>query len=174
MPLNKPVLPVLRDKATAIFETGDNSQVIAKYLDSRLDLDLFPRQWEGIQELIWPYIENDLEGIGFKLNDIYWREFVELSDQLRFLRHKERKFGRGCIDQWKRNQKELLKEFGDKLLPFEKMLSSRPFLLDQHPRFVDFNLYGIIANVLFTRHYRLPARHKRLTEWYGRIKLVRH
>ena len=33
----------------------------------------------------------------------------------------------------------------------------RPFLLDQRPRFVDFDLYGILANFLYSGHYRLPA-----------------
>ncbi len=46
----------------------------------------------------------------FRLNDIYWREIVKPADQLLFLRHKERKFGRGCIDQWRATRKTWLKK----------------------------------------------------------------
>jgi glutathione S-transferase len=73
---------------------------------------------------------------------------VPPSDQLPFLRHKERKFGRGCINQWRAQQKELLSQLEQRLVPFEEMLMYKPFLLDQRPRFVDFDLYGILANFL--------------------------
>lgn len=163
-------VPVLRNGRSVIFETGDNSQVIAKYLDDVFELDLFPAQWVGVQDLIWPFIENELEGVGFKLNDIYWKEFVPRSDRLRFLRHKERKFGRGCLDLWRQQQKTLLAELDQKLLPFEQMLQSRPFLLDDQPRFVDFDLHGILGNFLYSGHYRLPTRHRQLQQWYQRVK----
>ena len=42
-------VPVLRSGKTVIFDTGENSQVIAKYLDSKLKLDLFPQRWSGIR-----------------------------------------------------------------------------------------------------------------------------
>src|SRR5208283_489652 len=101
-------VPIIRDGKSVIFEVNDNTQVIAKYLDTRLRLGLFPWELEGVQSILWRYIENDLEGVGFKLNDIYWREFVPPSDHLRFLRHKERKFGRGCLEIWKAQQDALL------------------------------------------------------------------
>lgn len=167
-------VPVLRNGRSVLFETGDNSQVIAKYLDDVFDLDLFPEQWVGIQDLLWPYIEGDVEGLGFKLNDIYWKEFVPKSDQLRFLRHKERRFGRGCIESWRTQQKSLLAQLDERLLPFEQMLKPRPYLLDDTPRFVDFDLYGMLANFLFSGHYQLPSRHKRLQSWYERVKRARH
>src|SRR5438876_6708361 len=101
-------VPIIRDGKSVIFEVNDESQVIAKYLDAKLKLGLFPWESEGVQSILWRYIENEVEGVGFKLNDIYWQEMVEPSDRVRFLRHKERKFGRGCIDQWWAQQKELL------------------------------------------------------------------
>ena len=62
-------VPVVRDGKTVVFETDDNSQVIAKYLDERLELGLFPHQFDGIQDILWRYIDNDVEGLTFKLND---------------------------------------------------------------------------------------------------------
>ena len=167
-------VPIIRDGKSVIFEVSDDSQVIAKYLDAELQLRLFPWALEGVQSILWRYIENDVEGAGFKLNDVYWREMVPASDRLRFLRHKERKFGRGCIDKWRSQQKALLAQLGQKLVPFEEMLLFKPFLLDERPRFVDFDLYGMLANFLYSGHYRLPAAHTRLKLWYRRMSGVRH
>ena len=47
-------VPVLKDGRQVLFETDDNSQVIAKYIDAKLKLDLFPPQWDGLQRILWP------------------------------------------------------------------------------------------------------------------------
>jgi len=165
-------VPIIRDGKSVIFEVGEDTQVIAKYLDTKLQLGLFPWGLEGVQSILWQYVENQLEGIGFKLNDIYWQEVVPPSDQLAFLRYKERKFGRGCIDQWRAQQKDLQSQLEQRLVPFEEMLLDKPFLLDQRPRFVDFDLYGILANFLYSGHYRLPAAHTRLRKWHRRMTRI--
>jgi glutathione S-transferase len=165
-------VPIIRDGQAVIFEVSDDSQVIAKYLDSKLRLGLFPWELEGVQSILWRYIENEVESLCFKLNDIYWQKVVPPSDQLAFLRHKERKFGRGCIDQWRAQQKELLAQLEQKLVPFEEMLMYRPFLLDQRPRFLDFDLCGMLGNFLYSHHYRLPAAHTRLALWHRRMARV--
>jgi glutathione S-transferase len=166
-------VPIIRDGKSVIFEVGEDSQVIAKYIDSELALGLFPWRHEGVQSILWHYIESEIEGLGFKLNDIYWEELVAPSDRLRFLRHKERKFGRGCIDQWRREQKFMLAKLEERLVPFEEMLLQRPFLLDDRPRFVDFDLFGMLGNFLYSGHYRLPRAHTRIQEWYGRMKKIK-
>jgi glutathione S-transferase len=162
-------VPIIRDGKNVIFEVNEDSQVIAKYIDSQLQLGLFPWELEGVQSIIWRYIETEVEGIGFKLNDIFWQEMVPTTDRVRFLRHKERKFGRGCIDQWRADQKQLLAQLELKLVPFEEMLLYKEFLLDARPRFVDFDLYGMLANFLYSGHYRLPAKHNNLKTWYRRM-----
>jgi glutathione S-transferase len=162
-------VPILKDGKAVIFETGDDSQVIAKYLDAKLQLGLFPRTWEGVQTLLWRAIENEIEGVGFKLNDIYWEEFVPPRDRLSFLRHKERKFGRGCLEQWRRQQDLLLGELAQRLMPYERMLEDKPFLLDSRPRFVDFDLYGMLANFLYAGHFVLPPAHTNLRTWLQKM-----
>jgi glutathione S-transferase len=166
-------VPVVKDGRQVLFETDENSQVIAKYLDAKLGLGLFPPQWEGLQYMLWRFIENDLEGVGFKLNDIYYREFVPIAEQLGHIRHKERKFGRGCLEQWRAKQKQLVREFVALLVPFEQMLATRMFLLDGQPRFVDFDLWGILANFFYTGHYRFPAVHPKLSLWYRRMSQIK-
>lgn len=165
-------VPIIRDGKAVIFEVNDDSQVIAKYIDTRLKLGLFPWELEGVQTILSRYIENEIEGPCFRLNDIYWRDMVPSSDRLRFLRHKERKFGRGCIEQWKGQQKDLQAQLEQRLIPFEEMLMFRPFLLDERPRFVDFDLYGMLGNFLYSGRYRLPAKHTRLKDWHRRMTRV--
>lgn len=167
-------VPVVREGRSAVFEIGSDSQVVAKYLDARLKLGLFPSQLEGVQSILWRYIENEVEGPCFKLNDIWWRQFVDPEDQVAFLRHKERKFGAGCIDQWRKQRPDLLAELHAKLLPFEEMLMYQAFLLGERPRFVDFDLYGMLGNFLFSGHYRLPAAHDHVRRWFTRMTHVQH
>ena len=165
-------VPVIRDGKAVLFEVSDDSQVIAKYLDAKYQLGLFPWELEGVQSILWRHIENEIEGACFRLNDIHWREIVPAAEQLAFLRHKERKFGRGCLDQWRAQQPELLAQLEHRLVPFEEMLIYKPFLLDQRPRFADFNLYGMLGNFLYSGHYRLPAAHAHLAQWHRRMARV--
>jgi len=162
-------VPVLRKGRNVLFETEENSQVIAKFLDGELNLGLFPHRWDGIQDLMWRYIENDVEGVTFKLNDAHFRKFVPPGEQLQYLRFKERKFGRGCLGQWLAQQEALQDELAHRLAPFEQMLAHRNFLLEDQPHFVDFDLWGMVANFLYSGSYQLPAALPQVQRWYGRM-----
>lgn len=167
-------VPVIKDGKMVVFEITDESQVIAKYLNEKLQLSLFPAELRGVQSILWRYIESEIEGTGFKLNDIYFKEFVVKADQVSFIRHKERKFGHDCLDQWRKQQKGLLKHLEQNLVPFELMLLQRPFLLGVRPCFVDFDLFGMLENFLYSGHYTLPARHKQIQSWHRRMKTLKH
>jgi glutathione S-transferase len=167
-------VPVLRDGKTVLFETDDNSQVVAKYINEKFALGLFPRDWIGVQQVLWRYIEDAVEGHTFKLNDIYWQQFVSRRDHLGFIRHKERKFGRGCLEQWAEQQSSLLAGLEKALIPCELMLNEKKFLLGNEPLFVDFDLYGMLGNFLYSGHYELPAAHTQLREWFSRMKSIKH
>ncbi len=162
-------VPIIRDGKTVVFELNDDTQVIAKYLDDKFQLGLFPRDLEGVQSILWRYIENDIESIAFKLTDIHWKEIMPKSDQLLFIRHKERKFGRGCLDQWRAQEGELLTQLEQRLIPFEEMLMHKSFLLEDRPRFVDFDLFGMLGDFLYTGHYQLPAAHTQIRAWHKRM-----
>lgn len=166
-------VPVIRDGRTVVFETGADTQVIAKYLDNRLNLGLFPREWCGVQAVLWRYFENEVESVGFKLNDIHWWENLPRAEQLGFLRHKERKFGKGCLDLWREQQPQLLAELAALLQPCEQMLAVRPFLLAERPLFVDFDLAGMLGNFLYSGHYELPPPHTALRKWYARMSTLK-
>ncbi len=166
-------VPVIRDGRNVVFELDENSQVIAKYLDQKFSLSLFPAGLEGVQSILWRYIENDIEGPCFKLTDIHWRDLIPKSDRLLFVRHKERKFGRGCLDQWRVQEGELLHQLEERLAPFEEMLRHRVFLLDDQPRFVDFDLFGMLGDFLYTGHYELPSMHRQLQRWLRTMATIK-
>ena len=166
-------VPIIKDGTKVIFESGDDTQDIAKYLDAKLELGLFPVAREGEQYLLWRYCEDEVEAVGFKLNDIYYKEFVTKADQVSFVRHKERKFGRNCIGLWRANQKDMLRQLEQKLRPFEQMLAHAEFLLGDRPLFIDFELCGMIENFLFSGHFTLPKSLPHLRDWYRCMKTVR-
>lgn len=166
-------VPIVRDGRIVVFETDENSQIIAKYLNEKFQLALFPQELRGVQSILWNYIEGAVEDTTFRLNDIYWREFVPRREHAAFVRHKERKFGRGCLDRWKEQQQPLLAQLAECLVPFEQMLVTRLFLLDARPRFVDFDLYGMLANFLYSGHYQLPAAHTGIQHWFERMSTAK-
>jgi len=167
-------VPLIKDGNRVVFESSEETQDIAKYIDRKLELDLFPPELEGLQAILWRYIENEVENMTFRLNDAHYREFVVKVDQVSYVRHKERKFGRGCLDHWRRNDGELLKKLEGSLVPFEQMLQTGPYLLGSRPRFVDFELYGMLENLLFSGHYQLPQTQVNLQKWHRRLAVLKY
>jgi glutathione S-transferase len=165
-------VPVIRDGSNVVFDDTDDRQIIAKYLDQKLKLGLFPAGREGVQAILWRYLENEIEGAAFRLNDIYYRENVPAAGQLQYLRFKERKFGRGCVDQWRAHKSDWLKKMENGLVPFEQMLAHSEYLLGPRPLFVDFDLFGMLENFLYSGHYQLPKSQPHLRAWHRRLKTV--
>ena len=67
-------VPIIRDGRTVVFETDHYTQIIAKYLDGKFQLNLFPRTFRGVDRILWRVIEDTVEDACFKLNDAYWQE----------------------------------------------------------------------------------------------------
>ena len=166
-------VPIIRDGRKVIFEKDNDSQVIAQYLDTKLKLNLFPAQYAGLDEILWRHIEDQIEDLCFRLNDIYWKDVTPKAEQVAFIRHKERKFGRGCLDQWRAQKPQLLAQLSERLQPFEEMLAGHPFLLGNQPHFIDFDLWGMLANFLYSGHYQLPKKHFLIKDWYTRMSTLK-
>ncbi len=162
-------VPLLVDDGMVVCEAGHETQVIAKHLDERFSLGLFPEPFAGIQSILWRYIEDEVEDPAFRLNDVYYQNWLPAEAQLPHLQYKERRFGPGCIDQWRRQQAELLGQLTERLQPFEAMLDHHPFLLDDRPRFVDLDLAAMLECFLYSGKYELPATLPNLRAWHGRI-----
>ncbi len=158
-------VPCIVDGKRAICDTTDFGQEVARHIDRRFKLDLFPKEFEGLQQILSRYIENDLEMVGFKVNDSYVIPTRPLVERVMMVRHKERKFGKGCLSEWTSHRQYLSTQFAELLLPIDHMLASSAFLLSDRPLFVDYNLYGVIGNYLFNGKTKLPNL-KHLRRWH--------
>jgi glutathione S-transferase len=143
----------------------DFGQEVARYVDRKYRLGLFPRDKEGVQTILARYIENDMEMVGFKVNDSYVIPSLPLLERVMLIRHKERRFGKGCVQQWARDRAKLNRQFADLLVPIDNMLASSAFLIDTKPLFVDYDLYGILGDYLYNGKTKLPPL-KNLQRWH--------
>ena len=103
--------------------------------------------------------------VGFKVNDTYVVPTRPLIERTMLIRHKERKFGRGCVREWTTHRQYLCVQFGELLKPIDSMLADSSFLLTDRPLFVDYNLYGVLGNYLYNGKTRFPSL-KYLRRWY--------
>lgn len=81
----------LIDGKRGICDVTDFGQEVAHYVDRRYRLHLFPKALDGLQLILSRYIENDLESVGFKVNDTYVVPTRPLIERTMLIRHKERK-----------------------------------------------------------------------------------
>jgi glutathione S-transferase len=158
-------VPCLIDGKTAVTDFTDFGQEVARYVDRKYKLGLFPRDAEGVQAILARYIENDLESIGFKVDDSYVIPTLPLVERVMLTRFKERKFGKGCVQQWRKDRAKLNRQFAELLVPIDNMLASSQFLVADRPLFVDYDLYGILGNYLYCGRTKLaPLEH--LRRWH--------
>ena len=158
-------MPCVVDGKQAICDVTDFGQEVARYFDRRYTLNLFSKEFEGIQLILPRYIEYDLEMVGFKVNDSYVIPSRPMVERVMLIRHKERKFGKGCLQEWTSHRKYLCAQFADLLTTIDNMLAELPFLISDRPLFVDYDLYGVIENSLFSGKTKLP-NFKHLRRWY--------
>ncbi|MEQ1794792.1 MAG: glutathione S-transferase family protein [Nitrospira sp.] len=149
-------VPCIVDGKNAICDVTDFGQEVARYIDRRYYLDLFPKEFDGMQLILSRYIEEHLEMVGFKVNDTYVIPSRPLVERVMLIRHKERKFGKGCVQEWTSHRKYLCAQFAELLIPLDDMLAVSPFLLADRPLFVDYNLYGVLGNYLSNGKTKLP------------------
>lgn len=164
-------VPVLVHDGRPVFESGPNTQDIARYVDGVFGGGrLFPPEFDGLQEILLDHIENDIESVTFKLVDPdYLQSIPEAVHRVQVIRHKERKFGRGCVDAW-RSDKDAIRRQADLFLSrFERMLGGRDFLLGAQPVYLDFALSGILGNLTYNNWNRLSADQRLLESWAGRL-----
>lgn len=162
-------VPCLVDRKRGICDVTEWDQEVARYVDRRYRLGLFPQRLDGLQLILSRYIEQELETVGFKVNDTYVIPKRPLVERTMLIRHKERKFGKGCVREWTSQRRSLCAQFADLLEPIDNMLAASPFLLADRPLFVDYNLYGVLENYLFNGKTKLPAL-KHLRRWHRAMK----
>ena len=168
-------VPVLVHRDEVVFESGADSQDVARYIDSTFAMgSLFPERLKGIHDLVVRYLEHEVEGVTFRAYDPFHVDSVEnVAERGMIVRHKERRFGRGCVERWKEERKQILCESAELLRPFEEMLSENGYLFGDRPVYADFLLGGILGNLLFGGHNRLPADLGRLAALPQRLQAFR-
>ena len=134
-------------------------------------MNLFPPEIQGWQHILITYIENECETTGFKVCDAFRDHWLK-NDLERGLhrRHKERKFGAGCLEEWTKNVDALTEAFYAAIYPFEQMLAERHFLTGEHPVYADYALCGVLGNFLFPGNTVLPPHCLMLEAWYARMR----
>lgn len=166
-------VPVLLDQTgRAVYESASDSQDVAQYVDKHFAGGrLFPAALDGLQDLLLAHLENEVEGITFRIADPFVVDSIaDPVERTLVVRHKERKFGRGCVEQWKQQRGSLLAAAQKVLAPYEKMLLHTPFLLGNTPVYADFLLFGILGNVTYGGHNTLPASLPALSQWEKRLR----
>lgn len=168
-------VPVLVHDGQVVYESGTDTLDVARYVDREFAGGrLFPEEHEGFQRLIIGHIEDDVEGITFRLVDpSYLAGIEDVVERTMIVRHKERKFGRGCVDAWAAQREELAGAAKALLEPYELALQRRPFLFGEAPIYADFALFGILGNLTYRGYNELPEGLTALAQWFTRIKEFR-
>ena len=164
-------VPVIRHGERVIYETGTNTQDVAQYLDSTFTGGkLFPTRFAGLQDILLDYLDNEVEGATFRCTDAFYVPSVtDLVGRTMLIRHKERKFGKGCIEQWQAQIDELRAGAAPHFARFDAMLKHKPYLLGDQPVYADFLLYGVIGNYTSNGWNELPEGLAALEAWRTRI-----
>lgn len=165
-------VPVLVHDGRVVFESSPKSTDVAHYVNRTFAGGrLFPDGVKGLQKILIPYIEDTVEGVTFRLVDPpYLQDITDVVERTMIRRHKERKFGAGCIEAWARDRESLTTEAAALLEPFDLMLRHKPFLLGEAPVFSDFALFGILGNLTYRGYNELPPTQKSLAAWRDRMR----
>jgi len=168
-------VPVLVDGDEVIFESAPDTMDVARYVDQRwAGGRLFPAAVEGLQRIVVPHLENEVEGVTFRLVDPGFYDSMKSDRERMFmLRFKERKFGRGCLATWRRQAPQLRAQALALLTPYDLMLQQHDFLFGAAPVYADYALYGIIGNFTYRGINKLPPALKALRDWVRRIEAWR-
>lgn len=168
-------VPVLKHGERVIYETAPDTQNIARYIDTTFAGGaLFPPTSSGLQDILLSYLENDVEGATFRCADVFYVPSIpDPVGRVMVQRHKERKFGKGCLDDWHSRLHELRASAALHLARFDAMLQHRPFLLGNQPVYADFLLYGILGNYTYQGWNPMPAGLDALATWQERLTAFR-
>ncbi|MGB8353737.1 MAG: glutathione S-transferase family protein [Chthoniobacteraceae bacterium] len=168
-------VPVLVNGKDTVYESTPDSQDVARYVDRKFAKGrLFPRHLDGLQSIVIAYIENEVEAVTFRLVDPkYLASLSNTVERVAIIRHKERKFGKGCVDLWKKEASALRVQAEKLLAPFDQTFRHADFLFGPEPVYADFLLFGIIGNLTYRNYNPIPPRLKALIKWEKRMRAFR-
>jgi glutathione S-transferase len=168
-------VPLLVDDGKLVFESTPDSQDVARYVDRTFAGGrLFPEKLEGLQAIVVDFLENDVEGVTFRLVDPFYVDSInDLVGRTMTIRHKERKFGRGCVEAWRRDAVVLRAQADCLLGRFEQTLQHSRFLFGDAPVYADFLLLGVIGNMTWNGWNTLSDAQPALKRWQAELQAFR-
>lgn len=103
----------------------------------------------ALEAAVWAYcdfVDGPLEDPLFRLASPFIRDqWTTAWERALYTYIKERKFGTGCIDAWRRDREALLTRGRRLLAPSVATLERQPFLFGEAPTLADAALYGLLA-----------------------------
>jgi glutathione S-transferase len=160
-------VPVVVHDGRVVFESTGGSQDVPRYVDGTFAGGrLFPGRLDGLQAIVIDFIESEVEDRTFKLVDPQWLDSIDdVAARGMVIRHKERKYGRGCVEQWRRDAAQIRAEADRLLERFEITLRHSPFLFGETPVYSDFLLFGILGNLTYRDYNQLSRGQSALAKW---------
>jgi glutathione S-transferase len=161
-------VPVLEDGGRVITESAR----ITAYLDERYAPSL---RGDPLAIVLESWADSILEDVAFRLaapgleaRMAEWNGGREDAAAM-FRVVKERKFGAGCVDAWRRESATLSRRTAELLAPLAQLLATRPFLLGEAPSLADAALYGQLHMVEAGSPGWIAASAPALRGWWERI-----
>jgi glutathione S-transferase len=132
---------------------------------------LVPAPLEGP---IWAYadfVDGPLEDVLFRIASPDIRDAWQTAAERGLYTYiKERKFGAGCVDAWRRDRPQLIQRAQSMLAPTLKTLAQRPFLFGDSPSLADAALYGNCAMLEEARPELLSQISAQLVSYARRLE----
>jgi glutathione S-transferase len=138
-------VPVLVDDAGKVIV---ESRRIAEHLleDGDAATRMTPKPLAGPIWAYADYCDGPLEDILFRISSPYVKDaWQDPWERALYVLTKERKFGAGCVEEWRRNREQLMGRARSLLAPSIETLREVPFLFGERPTLADCALYGNLA-----------------------------
>ena len=161
-------VPVLVDGERVVTDSAH----ITAYLDQHYPFSL---RRNPLSVLLEQWADGPLEELAFKvacpgLEERMAALFGREDARALFRLMKERRYGPGCIELWRREAKALSEELVALLAPVAQAAAKEPFLLGEAPSLADAAVYGQLFMVEVGVPGFIPARAPFLRDWWERVR----
>lgn len=168
-------VPLIVDEGVPVFPDSAAAKDIQYYLnDKYAGGRLLPAQNLTAQEILTQHIENEVEDTIFRIGAPDNDNVDDLVARTMTIRHRERRFGRGCVDQWRRDRPQLRARADMLLEPFERDLQRQPYLFGDAPVYTDFALWGVLYNLTYKDRQQFNDQQQALADFFQRLAAFRY
>jgi glutathione S-transferase len=161
-------VPVLEDQGEIVTESAR----ISAYLDSHYPLSL---REDPLAVVFEQWAEGPLEDAAFRVAapGMYDR-FAELQGGREDAREiwrlmKERRYGDGCVEAWRKNAAALTKTVGELFAPIALAVKVKPFVLGATPSLADAAIYGQLFMLESAKSGWIAAHLPSLAAYFERV-----